>query len=388
VVGVRAAPPVDFSLALGGPLFQRLLRWRGIHASSSEVSLRRMIAVPILAWLPLVIFAMCAGSGGRELPFFADLDAHTRLLGTLPLLLGTEILVHRRIRSVVARFVEDGIVPAAEMPRFDAILAGAMRWRNSLAAEAVLLVLAWTVGHWLWSTQLRFDAVTWYATPASGTAKLTTAGTWYAFVSLPILRFLLFRWYYRLGIWCAVAWRVSRLPLQVCPLHPDRAGGLGFVTQSVHAFTPFALAHTVPLAGMLATRILHGGAQLVQFRGEIAVTVALLLAIVFLPTLFFRGTLAAARSRSVRENGAVVAQVAASLRGKSFDARAADAGRELVWLADLDRVNAAAERMRTFVLKRGDVVGTAAILLLPLAPLSLTMFPFEEILRRVVDVVF
>ncbi len=387
MVAVAAAPSVDFSLALGGPLFQRLLRWRGVNPSSSEMSLRRMVAVPLLTWLPLVLFAACAEPIVGEMPFFADLDAHTRLLGTLPLLLGTEILVHRRIRGVVLRFVEDGIVPVAEMPRFDSILASAMRWRNSLAAEVALLVLAWTFGHWMWSTQLRFDAVTWYATNVGGTATLTTAGTWYAFVSLPILRFLLFRWYYRLGIWYVVAWRVSRLPLQVCALHPDRAGGLAFVARSVHAFTPFALAHTVPLGGMLATRILHGGAQLVQFRIEMVATVAVLLAIVLLPTLFFRGALVAARSRSVRENGAVVVHVAASLRGRPFDG-AADAGRELVWLADLERVNAASERMRTFVLKRSDVVATAAILALPLAPLSLTMFPFEEILRRVVDVFF
>jgi hypothetical protein len=83
----------------------------------------------------------------------------------------------------------------------------------------------------------------WYITVGpSGTERLTVAGWWYAFVSLSLFRFVLARWYFRLIVWYIFLWRVSRLPLRLNPLHPDRAGGLGFLGNSVRAFQPVLVA--------------------------------------------------------------------------------------------------------------------------------------------------
>jgi len=45
------------------------------------------------------------------------------------------------------------------------------------------------------------DAPTWFASSIGRGQHLTLAGCWYAFVSLPILRFILLRWYFRLFVW-------------------------------------------------------------------------------------------------------------------------------------------------------------------------------------------
>jgi hypothetical protein len=100
-----------------------------------------------------------------------------------------------------------------------------MGLRNSIVAEILLLALAFTVGSWLWRTYVTLDVATWYAVPGEGSLALTWAGYWYVYVSLPIARVLLFRWYFRLFIWYMFLWRVSRLRLRLNPLHPDRAGG-------------------------------------------------------------------------------------------------------------------------------------------------------------------
>ena len=48
---------------------------------------------------------------------------------------------------------------------------------------------------------MALHVATWYGQRAvDGTVNLTLGGYWYAFVSLPILRFILLRWYFRLLI--------------------------------------------------------------------------------------------------------------------------------------------------------------------------------------------
>jgi hypothetical protein len=57
------------------------------------------------------------------------------------------------------------------------------------------------------------------------------------------------RWYFRIFIWMRFLWQVSRIELSLVPTHPDRVGGLGFLGNTVYAFTPLAVAHGAQLAG-------------------------------------------------------------------------------------------------------------------------------------------
>ena len=116
---------------------------------------------------------------------------------------------------------------------------------------------------------------------------------WYGYVSLPIFQFLLMRWYFRLFIWTRFLWQVSRIELSLIPTHPDRVGGLGFLANTVYAFTPLAVAHGAMLAGLIANRIFYLGAALPEFKIEIAVLVVFLLCVVLGPLLVFAPQLAA-----------------------------------------------------------------------------------------------
>ena len=68
------------------------------------------------------------------------------------------------------------------------------------------------------------EITTWRGTAEGG---LTAAGWWYALVSLPMFRFLLWRWLWRVFIWAALLWQTSKIQLRLLPTHPDQAGGLG-----------------------------------------------------------------------------------------------------------------------------------------------------------------
>ena len=116
-----------------------------------------------------------------------------------------------------------------------------MRLRNSLAAELLLVGLVYGLGIPL-RNYIAVDASTWAAGPAAGSGSgfaicRSPAGgrRWSA---CPIFQFLLLRWYFRVFIWTRFLWQVSRIDLKLVPTHPDRVGGLGFLGNVVHAFTP------------------------------------------------------------------------------------------------------------------------------------------------------
>src|SRR5215831_1644892 len=186
--------PHDFSLVLGGPIFQ-LFRRSHLAGDSLELLHRRLLIITLVAWLPLLLLATLgssAGSAGR-LSFFRDVEVHVRFLIALPVLVAAELIVHSRIRPVVRRFVERRIVMPQDLPRFHSAIDSAIRLRNSIPVECGLLILVYTLGLWRWHSRIALDTSTWYGMPG-GRWHLTPAGFWYVFVSIPILQFILLRW--------------------------------------------------------------------------------------------------------------------------------------------------------------------------------------------------
>ena len=90
--------------------------------------------------------------------------------------------------------------------------------------------------------------------------RLSLAGVWYGFVSLPLFQFLLLRWYWRIFIWTRFLWQVSRIRLNLVPTHPDLLGGLGFLANTADAFAVLLVAHGAMLAGLIASRVFFLGA--------------------------------------------------------------------------------------------------------------------------------
>jgi len=379
------AAPEDFSLIVGGPLYQMYLR-TGLLRPPADLVQRRIIAFIVVTWLPLAVLTFAGGTafGGVEVPFLADVDVHIRFLLALPLLIAAEVLVHQRIRVTISQFIDRGIVAPEDRPRFDELIAATMRLRNSAGIEIALILCSITLGYWIWREQMTLHVGTWYA----GDGSLTVAGWWYAFISLNLFRFVLVRWYFRLVVWYIFLWRVSRLPLRLNPLHPDRAGGLGFIGNSVFAFTPLLLAHTVVLSGVIGGRIWHEGMKLPAFQIEIVAAVALLMAFVLMPLAFFVPKLAQAKRDAMREYGLLAAQYVDEFRAKWMRGRHPE-GEPLVGsadiqsLADLAGAHDVLREMRLLPFGRQTIVMLAIVIALPYLPLTLTMIPFEELLTRI-----
>mgnify|MGYP003694419855 CR=1 FL=1 len=90
--------------------------------------------------------------GGRawgdavRVPFLVDIEVHARFLLALPLLIMAELVVHQRMRPVARQFLERGLIPERSRARFDAAVASAVRLRNSVAAEVLLIAFVYLVG--------------------------------------------------------------------------------------------------------------------------------------------------------------------------------------------------------------------------------------------------
>lgn len=303
---VKASPDdkLDFSLVRGGPLFQ-LFRRAHLSGPALELVKFRILFIIAITWVPLLLLSAIGGHllGGPELPFLRDIEAHVRLLIALPVLIMAELAVHQRLQPVMRTFVESGIVSAEDTPKFLAATDAAMRLRNSVPIELALLVFAATVGHWVWRSNVAVGAASWYAVPDGATMHLTLAGYWYGFVSIPIAQFILFRWYLRLLIWFSLLWRVSRLELRLVPTHPDGAGGIGFLGMSTLAFTSIVFAQGAGMAGVIATRVLYQGQELMSFRANVAGLIGFFVLIMLGPLLVFSPNLARTKRRGLIEYG-------------------------------------------------------------------------------------
>ena len=386
------AEPPDFSLVLGGPLFQA---FRRAHLSGDALELvrRRVLVLAGVAWVPLLLLSAVAGQalgGGIEIPFLQDIEVHVRFLIALPILIGAELVVHRRIRSVVARFVREGIVIPEDRPALDQAIGSALRVRDSALAELALLVAIYTLGLWASQQQIfALGAASWYATPHAAKTHLTPAGYWYVFVSIPLFQLILLRWYFRLFIWFWFLWRVSRLSLRLRPLHPDRAAGLGFLSGSIYAFSPIVVAQSAVVAGQLASLIIHAGRSLMGFKVGVVGFLAFLMASIVGPLTVFAPNLWRARRDALAAFGSLASRYVETFEEKWLAGNATKplpGSAAVQTLSDLGNSYRAIQDTRLMPFGWRDVALLAGIAVLPLLPLMLTVLSVEDLVDRLIKV--
>ncbi len=383
-----------FSLVRGGPLFQ-LFRRTLLSGDDLELLHRRIIVIPVIAWLPLLILSSQDGHAlsGVTLPFLHDVETHVRFLIALPVLLAAELVVHLWLRPAIHSFVNRGIVVDDEVPKFYAAIVSAARLRNSISLELALLVFVWSVGPWLWRSQMALGTSSWYSASGGGRLHLTPAGDWNAFVSIPIFQFILMRWYLRLLIWFRFLWQVSKLHLHLVSTHPDRSGGIAFLGKISYAFGPLLCAQGAMLAGLIANRVLYGGESLASFRTEAIGLIGFWVLCILGPLLMFTPQLVRAKLKGAADYGRLASRYVLGFEGKWVKGNASSSPENLLGtpdiqsLADIGNSYAIVSQMRPVPFGLKDIIRLAAATAAPLVPLGLTRFSFEELVLRLLRLV-
>lgn len=386
----------DFSLLLGGPLYQLLNR---AHLSNDALMLvRQRIAVFILiAWLPLIVisaFEHQLWGNSVAMPLLFDIETHVRFLIAMPVLIIAELVIHQRMRPLLKQFDERNLIPEHSVAQFMKAVNTAFRLRNSVWAEIILIIVVYGIGiSMVWRQYLALDTTTWYASVSTGNSSLTISGSWYCYVSLPIFQFLLLRWYFRIFIWGRFLWHISRIPLRLVPTHPDRLGGLGFISGQVRAFSLIGFALGAVLAGNLCNQIFYLGATLTQFKMEIGILVLYVICIALGPLLSLAPLLAKTKRLGLIEYGALAQHYVSGfdnkwLRQDNPNNEPLMGSADIQSLADLGNSFEIVSSMRVIPVNRDDVTRLAIATLAPIVPLGLTMMSLESLLNTLMKLVF
>jgi len=383
----------DFSLVLGGPLYQ-LFRKAHLSGDAMEHLFRRVLVIMVIVWLPLELLTNKGLSLGHKagLSFFSDVEVQARFLIALPVLIFAELIVHSRLTPVVGHFIRRRIVLPEDLPRFDKAIESAVRLRNSIAAEVGLLILVYIFGLWLWNDRIGIQTATWYAKPG-GRWNLTLAGYWYVFVSIPIVQFVLLRWYWRLFIWFRFLWQVSSIKLNLIPTHPDRCAGLAFLGRSSYAYGPLLFAQGAMLAGVVASRVLYMGQNLRSFKLQIGAFIVFFVIVILSPLLMFTPQMAYAKRKGLAEYGQLAQDYVEDFDWKWIRRDPARAEEllgtgDIQSLADLGNSYSVVMDMRPIPFKLGDITHLAAVTAAPFVPLLFTVFSPEELIMRLIKIVF
>ena len=156
---------------------------------------------------------------------------------------------------------------------------------------------------------------------------------------------------------------------------------------------PVLSAQGAVLAGLMANRIFYAGATLPGFKLELIGLVAVMVFAVLGPLLVFAPQLAAAK-RKVLANTASLAQRYARefdqkwLRGGAPADEPFIGSADIQSLADLGNSFEVVKGMRWVPFTMQTVLQLAVATLLPVVPLMLTMISLEELLERLLKIVF
>lgn len=381
----------NFSIVVGGPVYDFLLRIGLVRLGLPNV-LRRIIGLILITWFPLLVFSLRHGlaTGHRvTIPLLYDLSTYGRLLLGLPLLLLAEVVIDPAIRSAVEEFVDTGIVQEKEFPEFEKILHRVQWLRDSWIPETILLVLAFFPVFMFQHEWVLGGGVTSWHTGAEG---LTGAGWWYAVVSAPMFRFILYRWVFRYFIWALLLWRIGRMNLHLMPTHPDHAAGLDFLGLTQARFGILFCALGCVFAGRLVNSLVLEGASLASFKFLMAGFVVLALVLGLLPLTLLAPKLIRVRRAGLREYGRLANQYTEAFdrkwvhTTKGSDEPLLGTG-DIQSLADLANSYAVVQQMEIAPISKRLAVQLAAQACLPLVPVIILGTPTSELVNAILKMV-
>jgi hypothetical protein len=144
------------------------------------------------------------------------------------------------------------------------------------------------------------------------------------------------------------------------------------------------------LAGFVANRIFYLGAALPQFKIEIAILVVFMLCVVFGPLLVFAPQLAETKRTGYREYGTLAMRYVREfdtkwLRGGAPTDEPLVGSGDIQSLADMSNSFEVVRTMSIVLVTKEAVIRLAVATLVPLA---LTMMPLEELLKKLIGIVF
>lgn len=167
---------------------------------------------------------------------------------------------------------------------------------------------------------------------------------------------------------------------------------MGFLGKSAYAFGPILFAQGAILAGVVAGRVLYAGETLQSFKLQIGGFIVFFVVAILAPLLMFTPRMARVRRKGLAEYGLFAQKYVEDFDKKWI--RASTASEEMLGsgdiqsLADLAGSYDIVREMRVVPFSLQDASRLAIATAVPLSPLLLTIFSFEELMVRLIKVIF
>jgi len=370
----------SFSL-LGGPLYRLGCRMGLVRHETNTFRIGLLISV--FLWSTLVVLAFYSGFNIRLLSL-AVLGAHIRLLVGIPLFFLAETWFAPRSSTFVSQLATSHVVPQLELPLLEREIRRVTRWKNSWIPEALCLV-----GAVLWSA---FGShLHLLGNSNAYQSNQMTAGSavsyWYWIVCMPVFRFLILRWIWRLALWTYFLWRVERLKLELIPTHPDSTAGLGYL-EVVHIhFTPLILVLSAVQAGSFAEEISQGT---MSIEGVYPILALMLVvdAVLFIGPLFiFTPKLWACQVKGRSDYAELAENYTAQFDTKWVSRKTSTdepllGSADIQSLADLANSFSIVRNMRVVPIGKKLLISFGIAALIPILPLLLLKYPITELTKK------
>jgi hypothetical protein len=380
---VSSERTIELSL-FGGPLYRLGCRLRLIREGTNSTALGLVLG--ILPWMVLLVLVLVEGFGHAFFSIEA-VGAHVRLLLAIPLLFVCEAFIGPRFNAFVQEIVRSRVLPETARPPLQYEIARVARWKDAWVPEALLLLVAVLTGLGARDTDLVSQLFGAPGTHASGAGATSWTSQWYWLACLPLFRFLLLRWLWRIALWCFFLWRVSKLDLRLVPIHPDRAGGLGYLELVHTELTPLIAAISAAVAASLAPDIASGRMTFDAVYPVVAFTLLVDVVLFIGPLCVFSRRLWQCKVKGLSDYGALAEQYVNAFDRKWLGADAPSAEpllgtADIQSLADLSNSVGIVRDMRLVIVSPKMLIYLAAAALLPLLPLVLLKYPLADLLAK------
>lgn len=376
----ESGPPLELQRRIG------MLRDGQLHVW------RRAGLVVLITWAPLLVLSLLqsAFDAGSARSFLGDAGAHARFLFAAPLLILAESECGARLSAIIRNFHDAGLVRDEQRERFEAAVRSTRRLIDSSVAEIAVIALAILV---IAAAAFSYPIGELPAWQRTGQTALSWGGWWHVLISLPILAILLLAWVWRFVLWALLLWRIANLDLRLVASHPDRNAGLGFLGQSLRAFSPVAMALATIAAGRSANVALQGGALPTPY---LIFNVGFLVSIVVLftaPLLVFGQPLLNLWRHATLEYGALASRVGEAFEKKWLQTRQDDNVNMLEKpdfsaTTDLYGVVANVYALRLVPVDLTGVIAICIAVLLPFVPVVLLAIPMQTIWSNLKSLMF
>lgn len=377
-------PIKDYAFASGGLLWKVFDRPR-FETKSLRQQIYFVLGLVLLCWLPLAVLSLLKlGWDQFYLLFVRDISTHVRFLLVIPILIFARRSVNKSFDNCIDFFYGTKIVDDTNREKFEHVLYRLEKWKNSKFIDFGIIFLVYF--SFFLQQGNHINNVSTYAPWHSMDDHIVAAGWWYLLLSLPILQLLLFRWLYTIILWIIFLGKISRIDLHLSALHPDGAGGLGFLQYTQLSFFPVALAYSALCAGITNNMIMFSKVSIMDYKVTIISVLVFVLLLFMLPLLLLLPLLAKVKRSYFMKYSLEAWPMARKYEGQLNDYyKTEKENPDTSWHVDLMGSFEYAKNMKIILVDKTILLSFLAAVILPFLPVVAQQIPLREVFLNIVS---